>query len=93
MIPFIHLGPVEIPTFGLMVAAAMVAAYYVLRADMARRGLASKDSTTAEIFIAIPCLVGIRARSFITSSKRRANFLPTRLGCFSAATDLRGSED
>ncbi len=59
MIPFIHLGPVEIPTFGLMVAAAMVAAYYVLRADMARRGLASKDSTTAEIFIAIPCLVGI----------------------------------
>jgi phosphatidylglycerol:prolipoprotein diacylglycerol transferase len=42
-----------------MVAAAMVAAYYVLRADMARRGLAPKDSPTAEIFIAIPCLVGI----------------------------------
>ena len=59
MIPFIHLGPVEVPTFGLMVAAAMVAAYYVLRADMARRGLASKDSPTAEMFIAIPCLVGI----------------------------------
>jgi phosphatidylglycerol:prolipoprotein diacylglycerol transferase len=59
MIPFIHLGPVEIPTFGLMVAAAMVAAYYVLRADMARRGLADKDSPTAEIFVAIPCLVGI----------------------------------
>ncbi|HEY6905319.1 MAG TPA: prolipoprotein diacylglyceryl transferase family protein, partial [Candidatus Acidoferrales bacterium] len=59
MIPFIHLGPVEIPTFGLMVAAAMVAAYYVLRADMARRGLAPKDSPTAEIFVAIPCLVGI----------------------------------
>ncbi len=59
MIPFIHLGPVEIPTFGLMVAAAMVAAYYVLRADMARRGLAAKDSPTAEMFIAIPCLVGI----------------------------------
>jgi phosphatidylglycerol---prolipoprotein diacylglyceryl transferase len=59
MIPFIHLGPVEIPTFGLMVAAAMVAAYYVLRADMARRGLSAKDSPTAEIFIAIPCLLGI----------------------------------
>lgn len=59
MIPFIHLGPVEVPTFGLMVAAAMVVAYYVLRADMARRGLAPKDSPTAEIFIAIPCLVGI----------------------------------
>ena len=59
MIPFIHLGPVEVPTFGLMVAVAMVAAYYLLRADMARRGLAPKDSPTAEIFIAIPCLVGI----------------------------------
>jgi phosphatidylglycerol:prolipoprotein diacylglycerol transferase len=59
MIPFIHLGPVEIPTFGLMVAAAMLVAYYVLRADMARRGLAAKDTTTAEIFVVIPALVGI----------------------------------
>jgi phosphatidylglycerol---prolipoprotein diacylglyceryl transferase len=57
--PFIHVGPVAIPTFGLMVAAAMVAAYYVLRADMARRGLAPKDSPLAEMFIAVPCLVGI----------------------------------
>lgn len=59
MIPFIHLGPVEIPTFGLMVAAAMVVAYYVLRADMARRGLAPKNSPVAEIFVAIPSLAGI----------------------------------
>lgn len=42
-----------------MVAAAMVAAYYVLRADMARRGLAPKDSPLAEMFIAVPCLAGI----------------------------------
>lgn len=59
MIPFLHFGWLLVPTFGLMVAAAMVAAYCVLRADMARRGLASKDSTTAEMFIAIPALVGI----------------------------------
>ncbi len=57
--PFIHIGPVAIPTFGLMVAAAMVTAYYVLRADMARRGVAPKDSPLAEMFIAVPCLVGI----------------------------------
>jgi len=57
--PFIHIGPVAVPTFGLMVAVAMVAAYYVLRADMARRSLAPKDSPLAEIFIAVPCLVGI----------------------------------
>jgi len=59
MIPFIHLGPLLVPTFGLMIAAAMVAAYYVLRADMARRGLAAKDSTTAELFVVVPALCGI----------------------------------
>ena len=47
MVPFLHLGPLEIPTYGLMIAVAMVAAYYVLRADMARRGIAPKDSSTA----------------------------------------------
>jgi phosphatidylglycerol---prolipoprotein diacylglyceryl transferase len=59
MIPYIHLGWFLLPTFGLMVATAMVAAYYVLRAEMARRDLAAKDSTTAEMFIAVPALCGI----------------------------------
>lgn len=59
MIPFLHLGPLQIPTFGLMVAAAMLAAYFVLRADLARRGIAARDSGTAEAFIALPCLAGI----------------------------------
>jgi phosphatidylglycerol:prolipoprotein diacylglycerol transferase len=59
MIPFLHLGPILIPTFGLMVAVAMVCAYYVLRADMARRGIAAKDSSKAEMFIAVPSWVGI----------------------------------
>jgi len=59
MIPFLHLGPLQIPTFGLMVATAMVMAYFVLRADLARRGIAAKDSGTAEAFIAVPCLAGI----------------------------------
>src|SRR5271155_6073656 len=59
MIPFLHLGPVLVPTFGLMVALAMLISFYVLRADMARRNLAPKDSTTAEMFVAVPSLVGI----------------------------------
>jgi phosphatidylglycerol:prolipoprotein diacylglycerol transferase len=59
MIPFLHLGPLLVPTFGLMIAAAMLAAYYVLRADMARRGLAAKDTSTAEMFVAVPALCGI----------------------------------
>jgi phosphatidylglycerol:prolipoprotein diacylglycerol transferase len=55
MIPFLHLGPLTIPTFGLMVALAMLVAYFVLRADLARRGIAAD----AEIFIAVPTLAGI----------------------------------
>jgi phosphatidylglycerol:prolipoprotein diacylglycerol transferase len=59
MIPFLHIWRLTIPTFGLMVATAMLTAYFVLRADMARRGIAAAESGMAESFIAIPCLVGI----------------------------------
>jgi len=59
VIPFLHLGSLEIPTFGLMVALAMVGAFYLLRADMARRDIAKKDSSTAEMFIVVPSLAGI----------------------------------
>src|SRR6201988_768858 len=55
MIPFLHFGWLTIPTYGLMVALAMLASFYVLRADLRRRGIAAD----AELFIAIPCLAGI----------------------------------
>jgi len=59
MIPFLHLGPVLVPTFGLMVAAAMLVSYYVLRADFKRRGLVPENPNAAETFVAIPSLAGI----------------------------------
>lgn len=59
MIPFLHIWRLTIPTFGLMVASAMIVAYFVLRADLARRGIAAKDSGFAEALIAIPSLSGI----------------------------------
>src|ERR1700757_3115076 len=37
MIPFLHLGPLTIPTFGLMVATGLLTAAYVLQADFDRR--------------------------------------------------------
>jgi phosphatidylglycerol---prolipoprotein diacylglyceryl transferase len=37
MIPFLHLGPLTIPTFGLMVATALLISAYVLQADFDRR--------------------------------------------------------
>jgi prolipoprotein diacylglyceryl transferase len=37
MIPFLHLGPLTIPTFGLMVATGLLVAAYLLQADFNRR--------------------------------------------------------
>jgi phosphatidylglycerol:prolipoprotein diacylglycerol transferase len=62
VIPFLHLGRFTVPTFGLMVATAMVCAYFVLRMDILRRGLAidkQSSAAMAEAFIALPCLAGI----------------------------------
>jgi phosphatidylglycerol:prolipoprotein diacylglycerol transferase len=59
MIPFLHIGWLTVPTYGLMVALGMLAAYYLLRADLARRGIAPKSSSLAERLIAIPCLAGL----------------------------------
>jgi phosphatidylglycerol:prolipoprotein diacylglycerol transferase len=58
MIPFLHVGSFAIPTFGLMVACAMLAAYFLLRADLARRGIADKNSGEAEALVSFPCLAG-----------------------------------
>jgi phosphatidylglycerol:prolipoprotein diacylglycerol transferase len=72
MIPFLHLGPLTIPTFGLMMACAILSAFFVLRADLERRALAASivqektgdksrksASAEAELLIAIPCLAGL----------------------------------
>jgi len=37
MIPFLHLGPLTIPTFGLMVATGLLVSAYVLQTDFDRR--------------------------------------------------------
>ncbi len=39
MIPYLHLGPLPIPTFGLMVALALIASAYIVQADFDRRGM------------------------------------------------------
>lgn len=36
MIPYLHLGPLSLPTFGLMVATALLCAAYILDADFKR---------------------------------------------------------
>lgn len=55
MIPYLHLGPLTLPTFGLMVATGLFVASYVLQADFRRRGI----HADAFLIIGIAGLAGI----------------------------------
>jgi phosphatidylglycerol:prolipoprotein diacylglycerol transferase len=79
MIPFLHIGQHPIPTFGLMVACAMLAAYFVLRADLARRGIADIKSGEAETLIAAPCLAGFVGAKLYHLLESPAEFLANPL--------------
>jgi phosphatidylglycerol:prolipoprotein diacylglycerol transferase len=53
--PFIHIGPLTLGTYGLMVAIGLICAFFILRADFARRGI----SADAEAIIGITGLAGL----------------------------------
>jgi phosphatidylglycerol:prolipoprotein diacylglycerol transferase len=55
MIPYLHIGPLTLPTFGLMVATGLFVASYVLQADFRRRGI----TADAFLIIGIAGLAGI----------------------------------
>jgi phosphatidylglycerol:prolipoprotein diacylglycerol transferase len=53
--PFIHIGPLTLGSYGLMVATGLICAFFILRADFARRGV----SADAEAIIGITGLSGL----------------------------------
>jgi len=55
MIPYLHIGPLTLPSFGLMVATGLLAASYILQADLRRRGIRAD----AFLIIGIAGLAGI----------------------------------
>ena len=55
MYPFIHIGPLTLGSYGLMVAIGLICAFFILRADFARR----KVSADAEAIIGITGLAGL----------------------------------
>lgn len=55
MYPYLHLGPLTIPTFGLMVALALITSAYILQADFDRRGF----NADAFLMITVAGLAGI----------------------------------
>ena len=55
MYPFIHIGPLTLGSYGLMVATGLICAFFILRADFARRAV----SADAEAIIGITGLSGL----------------------------------
>lgn len=55
MMPFIHIGPVTLASFGLCVGIAMFVAYFVLARDVQRRGI----NAPADLLVAVPCIAGL----------------------------------
>ena len=55
MYPFIHIGPLTLGSYGLMVAIGLICGFLILRAEFARRGIAAD----AEAIIGIAGLSGL----------------------------------
>jgi len=53
--PFIHIGPLTLGSYGLLVAIGLICGFFILRADFARRGV----SADAEAIIGITGLAGL----------------------------------
>jgi len=53
--PFIHIGPLMLGSYGLMVATGLICGFFLLRADFARRGVPAD----AEAIIGITGLAGL----------------------------------
>ena len=66
MIPYIHLGPLPIGTFGLMMWLAFVAALYLWKADLERRRI-SADPHSMVAVIALAGLIGAKLYNVLES--------------------------
>src|SRR5262245_22906541 len=70
MIPYLHIGPLPLPTFGLMVATGLLVASYVLQADFRRRGVRAY----ALLIIGIAGLAGIAGARFYHAMESPVEF-------------------
>ena len=71
MIPFLHIGPLSIPTYGLMVALGMICAAYILQADLDRRDMKADAFT----MVTIAGLAGIFASKVYSALESPAEFM------------------
>src|SRR5580704_16310460 len=78
MIPYLHIGPLTIPTFGLMVALALITSGYILQADFDRRGI----KADAFLMITIAGLAGILGAKLYHLLESPAEFFADPLHLF-----------
>jgi phosphatidylglycerol:prolipoprotein diacylglycerol transferase len=78
MIPYLHLGPLTIPTFGLMVALALIVSAYILQTDFDRRGFKADAFT----MITIAGLMGIAGAKLYHLLESPAEFFANPFGLF-----------
>ena len=55
MMPFIHIGPLTLASYGLCVGFAMLVSYFVLAKDLQRRVI----HAPADLLVAVPCIAGL----------------------------------
>jgi phosphatidylglycerol:prolipoprotein diacylglycerol transferase len=85
MIPYLHIGPLQLPTFGLMVALALITAAYVLQADFDRRGM-NADAFTMITVAGLLGILGAKLYHLLeTPSEFFANPLPLLLSRYGFA--------
>lgn len=70
MIPYLHLGPLSLPTFGLMVALALITSAYILQADFDRRRMKA-DAFLMITFAGIAGIVGAKLYHLVDSPADR----------------------
>src|SRR5712692_1466857 len=85
MIPYLHLGPLNLPTFGLMVATGLLAASHILQADFRRRAIHA-DAFLVIGFAGLAGIVGARLYHVLESpSEFFANPWPQLISRFGFA--------
>jgi phosphatidylglycerol:prolipoprotein diacylglycerol transferase len=76
--PFIHIGPLTLGSYGLMVAIGLICAFFILRVDFARRGV----SADAEAIIGVTGLAGLAGSRLyhLLQDENRHDFFQHPLG-------------
>lgn len=76
MLPYIHLGPITIGTFGLFMWLAFVAAFFVWRADLRRRAIRADVHT----MVAMLAIAGVAGAKLYHVLERPADLMRDPIG-------------